>query len=390
MNVEQKIEKMESCRGKNHDLLLYREWLNEYLPDHKAVSKIQVGGTNGKGSTCQWLQGLLKNSGFKVGVFTSPHLISHFERIVVNNEMISSVDWERIYDQYEPLFNEKQMTMFEMDLWMALAYFLEQEVDVMIMEVGMGGRLDATTALDYSATLITNVGMDHQQYLGDCIEQIAYEKSGIFKPGVLALTTEKKENCQRVMEQVASIIMPMLGFVSLPYQQDGNKISFEWNEHTYYMNLPYYQVDNLALALECLFALGVELKPEVIQKTIDEFNWLGRFTQLKRDYRVILDGAHNVDGIRSLVNSVKEWKGSIYFSALSDKDVKEMLDILNTLHCPITLVHIDSYRAYDLDSLHYPVISKEELIKKINNPSEDMLVCGSLYFMGEILEKVKD
>lgn len=388
MNVKEKIEKMEDCRGKNHDLRLFRSWLNEYLPGHRNLSKIQVGGTNGKGSTCQWLASLLENAGYKVGVFTSPHLISHMERIVVNHKSIEENEWEAIYDRYESLFSEKQMTMFEMDLWMALDYFLKQEVDVAIIEVGMGGRLDATTALDYSATLITNVGWDHQQYLGDCTEQIAYEKSGIFKPNVLALTTEKKKNCQTVMENVASVMHPILGFVDFPYEKREGMNAFEWENHTYTTSLPSYQMNNLGLALETCHALGIDLEVEWIQKSIDEFSWLGRFTQLNRPYKVILDGAHNMDGIQALVKSISKWDGDIYFSALSDKDVEEMLKILETLHCPITLVSIDSYRCYPLETLSYPLISKEELIERINHPVTDMLICGSLYFIGEVLEKV--
>ena len=147
-------------------------------------------------------------------------------------------------------------------------------------------------------------------------------------------------------------------------------------------------MDNLGLALETCHALGIDLEVEWIQKSIDEFSWLGRFTQLNRPYKVILDGAHNMDGIQALVKSISKWDGDIYFSALSDKDVEEMLKILETLHCPITLVSIDSYRCYPLETLSYPLISKEELIERINHPVTDMLICGSLYFIGEVLEKV--
>ena len=156
------------------------KWLDEYLPEHKSLKKIQVAGTNGKGSTCKWLSMFLQSEDYKTGMFTSPHLISHTERIQIDSKDISLEDWERIYDTWDTFFEEKQLTMFEMDLWMALVYFIEQNVDVAIIEVGLGGRLDATTSLDYMATLITNVGLDHQEFLGDTLEQIAYEKSGIF------------------------------------------------------------------------------------------------------------------------------------------------------------------------------------------------------------------
>ena len=173
MNVQDKINKMKNCRGKNHDLLEFRQWLTDAMPNHTALKKIQVAGTNGKGSTSIWLRDLLMKKGYRVGVFTSPHLIHHTERIRVNDACISLDDWERIYDQYEGLFSLHKMTMFEMDLWMSLAYFIEQKVDYCIIEAGMGGRLDATTALDYQACLITNVGLDHTEYLGNTFEQIA-------------------------------------------------------------------------------------------------------------------------------------------------------------------------------------------------------------------------
>ena len=388
MNVDEKVLKIEKCKFHNHDLREFRGWLSEYIPNHVLLNKIQVGGTNGKGSTCQWMHDLLVNSGFKVGLFTSPHLVTHFERIKINNENISSLDWERIYDQYESVFDEKKMTMFEIDLWMAIAYFVEQKVDVAIIEVGLGGREDSTTALDYMATVITNVGFDHMELLGDSIEQITFEKSGIFKPGVIALTTEKKENSQKVMEIIAGYIEAMLGFVELPYREENGKYVFEWMDDTYTMDPPVYQIDNLALALETLSCVGYSLSKEVVQKTIDEFQWKGRFTILNENPKVIIDGAHNTHGMEALIKSIPEWHGHIYFSALKEKNVLEMLEMLKKYNCPITLVSIHSERMYDLKELDYPLITCDELIEILKNPKEDMLLCGSLYFVGEVLEKI--
>ncbi len=388
MNVKEKILKMESCRGHNHDLRNFRNWMNEFMPNHTKLKKIQVAGTNGKGSTCQWLHDVLVNSGYKVGLFTSPHLVSHMERIKINNQNISYEDWERIYDQYVNVFEDKKLTMFEMDLWMAIAYFLEQDVDVAIVEVGMGGREDATTALDYMATVITNIGMDHIQYLGDSIEQITYEKAGIFKPGVLALTTETKENSRKVMSLIADYINAPLGFVEMSYKEVNGKYEIEWNEDTYFVNPPSYQVSNLALALETLNCLGFILKKDVVQKTIDEFEWRGRFTILSQSPMIIIDGAHNTHGIESLMKSLPKWHGHLYFSALKEKNVLEMIRMLETYHCPITLVSIESERMYNLQELKYPLITCDELITKIKKKEEDMLLCGSLYFVGEVLEKL--
>ena len=388
MNVQEKILKIEKNKKHNHDLLEFRSWLTEFMPNHVYLRKVQVAGTNGKGSTCQWMNRLMMNSGFNVGMFTSPHLLSHLERIQVNGKNISYEDWERIYDQYEAFFEEKQLTMFEVDLWMAIAYFLEKNVDLAIIEVGLGGREDATTALDYLATVITNIGMDHTELLGDSIEQITYEKSCIFKPGVYALTTERKENSQRVMEQIAGFIQTPLGFVELPYEIEDGKAKFEWMDNTYYLNPPFYQIDNLALALETLSCIGVFLEKEAVQKSIDEFSWNGRFTQISESPKIIIDGAHNPHGMEALIQSIPEWNGNIYFSALKEKDVETMLAMLKVYNRPIILVSFETERLYDLSKLNYPIISLDELMKKIESKEEDMLICGSLYFVGAVLEKV--
>lgn len=386
MNIEEKIKKMESKRGKNHDLLEFRQWLTSAMPDHIQLPKVQIGGTNGKGSTVAWMNQLLTKSGYRVGVFTSPHLIDHRERIQIGEEKISAADWERIYDQYIDFFEEHDFTMFEMDLWMAVAYFLEQKVDIALMEVGMGGRLDATTALDYSLLLITNVGMDHCQYLGDSIEQIAFEKSGIFKPGVIALTTETKPNARKVMEQVAGYMKTMLGFVEMPYQEKEGKLTFEWQDHTYTMQPPKYQLYNLALALEGLHQLGYPLKPEDVQYVIDHFHWPGRFTVIRKDPLILIDGAHNADGIHALVKSIGSFQGHIYFSALQDKNIEAMLQDLKTLHCPITLVTMHNERAVIWQSDRYPIIDEKQLFVTLNKAKEDSLLCGSLYFIGDVLK----
>lgn len=382
MNVEDKINKMENCRGKNHDLLEFREWITSALPAHINMKKIQVAGTNGKGSTSIWLRDLLMKKGYRVGVFTSPHLIHHTERIRVNNTCISLMDWERIYDQYENIFSFYQMTMFEMDLWMAMAYFIEQNVDYCIIEVGMGGRLDATTALDYNACLITNVGLDHTEYLGDTFEQIAYEKSGIFKPGVPALTTESRPSCQKVMELIADYMHTPLCFIDC---QETDVL--RWNGMTFHMKPPLYQAKNLSLALETLNVLGIWLEENEIQEVINQFHWDGRFMVLRKDPLVLLDGAHNTHGITALIHSLDDFKGKIYFSVLKEKDAPHMLDLLRQVSKDITLVEISSQRLYPLETLGYPIITVDELIREIRQTKTKSLLCGSLYYVGEVLEK---
>lgn len=384
MDYKATIQYIETKKGLNHDLNQYRQWLNEQLPDHTQLPKIQVGGTNGKGSTVAWMNQLLSYQGVKTGVFTSPHLVTHRERIRIGKTMISENDWMRIYQQYEAFFEKENLTMFEIDLWMAMAYFLEQKVDIALIEVGLGGRLDATTALDYNLVMITNVGLEHCAILGDTIEQISYEKAGIFKPGYVALTTETKPNAKKVMEQVAGYMGTLLGFVEIPFKEtDDHQVIFEWQDHTYVLHPPKYQIYNLSLALEGLNYLGYTLKPDYVQSVIDHFHWAGRFTIARKDPLIILDGAHNKEGIEALVASLGHFDGHIYFSVLKDKKAKEMLNVLETLHCPITLVSMDTARLYDLQTLNYPIINEKQLMVELQNTKDRALVCGSLYFIGD-------
>src|ERR1041385_7408541 len=167
---------------------------------------IHVAGTNGKGSTCAMLESIYRAAGLRVGLFTSPHLVSFRERIQVNRELISEKDVVRLVDEMKPLLKEfpadHHPTFFEVVTVMALKYFAEQKCDLVIWETGLGGRLDATNIVTPLASVITNIGLDHEQWLGDTIEKIAAEKAGIIKPGVPVITAAENE-ALRVIESIA-------------------------------------------------------------------------------------------------------------------------------------------------------------------------------------------
>lgn len=382
MNVEEQIEYMEKKRGKNHELTIFRSWLDEKLPQYRNLFLIQVAGTNGKGSTSKWLDLMWQKKNKKVGMFTSPHLVDHCERIQVNDENISKRDWFRIYKKYEDFFEKCHLTMFEIDLWMAIAYFIEQQVDVGIIEVGLGGAKDATTSLDFKATLITNIGLDHQEYLGDTFAKVAREKAGVFKKGVPAFSVESKKECIRVFEEEAKRKDTPLYVYEVNQKQgfcyDG--IQYAWS------HLPEYQKSNLYLALKTMKYFDVFFMKEEIEQMIHDFSWRGRFMTLRKEPLVLVDGAHNVHGIEALISSLHGFRGHIYFSALKEKDVNTMIELLEMLHCPITLVSFDSYRLYPLETLSYPLISMDELKDIIKTTQEDILLCGSLYFVGDVLK----
>ena len=385
MNVYEKIEKMESKRTLNHDLKQLRDLANQTLPGHEALHKVQVGGTNGKGSTAKWLSLFYEEAGYKTGVFTSPHLVSHTERITINRQEISLEDWERIYDKYESLFDNYEFTMFEMDAWMAMAYFIEQKVDIAIMEVGLGGERDATTIFDYDAQVITNIGLEHQAILGDTIEEIAATKGFIFKSGI-GLTTETNPNALRIMKDIADKNHCPLTVVETPVIYQDGICYVEWKGSLYPFDLPEYQASNFYLALNTVDKLGILITDQMIQNAIVSFEVKGRFTVLKEKPRIIIDGAHNIHGIKALVQSVKKWDGDIYFSVLKDKNAVAMLEELEKLGAKIELVRFDSYRLYPLEKLGYPVIEMDTLKERLQTTNRNTLLCGSLYFIGDLLK----
>ncbi|WP_305204659.1 bifunctional folylpolyglutamate synthase/dihydrofolate synthase [Dubosiella newyorkensis] len=374
MVIQDKIKYIEAKRGRNHPLFMFRNWLDEKVPSHRELKLIQVGGTNGKGSTCQWLNLFLRKEGFRTGMFTSPHLVSHLERIQVDGSWIEASEWERIYDRYADFFEEEQLTMFEIDLFMAIVYFVEQKVDYGIIEVGMGGRLDATTALDYIATLITNVGMDHTEYLGTTLSQIAKEKAGIFKESTLAIAYDT--TCFSVMEEEA--FRKRTSLLVADYDLSNLDTSA----------LPAYQRENLVLALSCLRQLKL-LKPYSIQSVIDSFSWLGRCTVLRKDPLVLLDGAHNMPGIEALIRSLSSFEGVIYFSVLKEKESDKMIKRILKWNTNVVLVRFEEERLADLDVLHahyrIPTIDFEDMIDRLKGAKTSTLICGSLYFVGKVL-----
>lgn len=369
------------------DLEDFRQILDHYLPDHRKLNKIQVAGTNGKGSTCTWLALLMEGLGYQVGVFTSPHLIVHNERIKINDTMISDSDLERLYDRYAHVFSQYGLTMFEMDLFLAMAYFLEQRVDYAIIEVGLGGRLDASTALDYKATILTNVGLEHTEILGDTLEKISYEKSGIFKSGIVGVTSEDKPECQKVIDQVVRMKRLPFYYSYLPgYTKKGKKYLIESMDGILVFDQPFYQMRNFILACDTLYHLGFRLRYHVLQGAIDRFSFAGRCMVVRKRPLVLVDGAHNVHGVQALVSSLKTWKGTIYFSVLKEKDAFSMIELLQTLGATITLVQFSSERLYPLEKLELEIISIDTMKKRLHSTHERALVCGSLYFVGEVLK----
>lgn len=328
-----------------------------------SASIIHVAGTNGKGSTCAYMNSVLTEAGYKVGMFTSPHLVSVRERMRINHSLISEQKFVEIYkklvdfvEQYKQYSEEKSdkiieektekkvdyiPTFYEFLFFMTMLYFEEQKTEVIILETGLGGRLDATNVIDApTVAVITEIGMDHMEYLGDTYEKIAQEKAGIIKEGskvvysanrqeVAEVIEEKAEGCRVLCKSVEKYEKHALSFVD-------KKIDFSFQSR-YYGYIPItlntcalYQVENAKLALSALEELDIEITAEAMKKGMECCKWEGRMEEILPG--VFLDGAHNQDGITAFVETVKEdgcqGKRWLLFSAVADKEYENMKETL--------------------------------------------------------------
>jgi dihydrofolate synthase/folylpolyglutamate synthase len=378
-----------------------------------------IAGTNGKGSTAACLASILQAAGRRVGFMPKPHLISYTERIQLNGAPISERDFVRTLEELQPQLNAVanemgQATEFEMLTAMALAY-LGPRIDRLVCEVGLGGRLDATNALDLGVALITNVDLDHQKYLGDTIEQIAREKAAIIKPGNHVITgcegaaLEIVEDHARKAGSTIWRLGREIGVESKSKGWDGYTVSvtgpgFEHSD----LSLPLvgdYQPANAALAVAAAEVLG-DATGEAVRSGLASTVWPGRLQVIARRPRVILDGGHNPAAMTKSGASLRRLIGAerlvAVFAMLSERDPVQLMAALRTLD-PYATVFTEpataAGHAIPAERLAatfgpggeavVPANAALERAAELAGPDGNVLVCGSLYLVGEILAHVK-
>jgi dihydrofolate synthase/folylpolyglutamate synthase len=359
---------------------------------------IHVAGTNGKGSTCAMLENIYRAAGLRVGLFTSPHLVSFRERMQVNRRLVSETDVTRLVAEVQPLLRQfpadAHPTMFEVVAVMALTYFAEQKCDLVIWETGLGGRLDATNIVTPLASVITNIALDHQQWLGETLEKIAAEKAGIIKPGVPVLTATDAPVALAVIEKTAQANNAPLTIVN-----DGQLAGA----------LPPLMGDhqklNAALAAATVESLQkhIPLSAEAVRTGLSSVNWPGRLQLIQRPdgQKILLDGAHNLAGAEVLRAALeREFPGKrplLIFGALADKNWPEICRVLAPLAAEIFIVPVASQRTADPAGLadFFRAANPQVSVTVFKNAPEALnagkdrpfvLVTGSLYLIGEVLE----
>ena len=422
MNYKETLEYISSINWKGSVLGLsrIRDLLEKLGNPQKDLKFIHIGGTNGKGSTAAFLSSILKEAGYKTGLFTSPYIETFNERIQINNENISDEELAEITTWIRPFADsmEDAPTEFELNTAICMVYFKRNNCDIVVLEVGMGGELDSTNVIDSpEAAVITAIGLDHTEELGDTIEKIAKTKSGIIKPGCSAVLYRQAESVMEVIREKCRETGVEL-FVSEP--QNVNPLSMDIEGQTFSypgygkLRIPLigtYQLNNVSLALKTVEAMqkrGWNISKEAVETGLKKTKWPGRFEVILREPLMIVDGAHNPHGIRATSESLRtvfpEKKLVFLFGVMADKDYPDMLDQILPMAKEVCCVTPDNPRALPAKDLAkvieesgvkatpYDTIGEavESVIQKAKDAKTSAVALGSLYMIGDIKTYIKN
>ncbi len=402
-----------NLRGGEVDLRLHRVSKALSLLGHPEYNypAFHIAGTNGKGSTAAMLQRILSTQGYRTGLYTSPHVVSFTERIQVGDQEISPEEVVGLTESQRVVLAEAgvSLTFFEFVTVMALTYFSRRGIDVAVMEVGMGGRLDATNLILPEVSIITTIARDHQAYLGAEIESIAREKGGIIKKGVPVVCGLLPPEAHSVLESIASSrgsarhIFGRDFSVALGEDKLFSYQGLNWQLNDLSLALRgEYQTRNAAVAIAALETTqkNFPVSEASVREGLKQVHWPARFEVVLTRPMVILDGAHNIQGIQVLAQEVRslvgEKKVKVLFGSMNDKDWDQMLKQLSEIASEISLTRIPMDRSADPEVLReaipagIPVNIVDDPIDGVRSllrgvmADEVMLVTGSLYLLGRV------
>jgi dihydrofolate synthase/folylpolyglutamate synthase len=385
----------------------------------KKFKSIHVAGTNGKGSTSHMLASVLQTAGYKTGLYTSPHLKDFRERIRINGEVITESFVVDFVERIKPLVLSLEPSFFEITVAMAFDYFVQEQVDIAVIEVGLGGRLDSTNIITPELSIITNIGWDHMNMLGNSLEAIAAEKAGIIKPGVPVLAGEiipaskliftEKAGKEKAPFSIATEQLFVSAWEEQPYSLQVTVVNKKNDEHSSYeLDLQgIYQLKNILTVLESLKIMqqqGWKIDQADIKKGLQHTKKLtglhGRWDIIQRDPLLVLDVGHNEDGIKQIAEQIEITDHEnlhIVIGLVKDKEVDKVLSLLpkqasyyfTKAQIPRALPEdqlAEKGMAAGLRGHHYADVNTALKTALMNAKKKDLiLVCGSVFVVGEVI-----
>lgn len=402
-----------SWKGSRLGLARMQELMRRLGDPQKMLSFVHVTGTNGKGSCSVMLSTILTAAGYRTGLYTSPHLCTYNERIKINGTDISDEAMGRASEAVrDALQGMKDLpTEFERITAMALWYFAEQQCDIVVLEVGLGGRLDATNIIEApELAVITNLGLDHTELLGDTIEAIAFEKAGIIKPGCEVLLYQQSEEAEAVVQKKCSTLGCPLTVTDALQEQllscnlSGQYLNYRARENVFLRLIGTYQYKNAALVLDAVDVLkhrGWHIPEDAVYQGMASAVWPARFEVLQKKPLIILDGAHNPNGFTELATCLAQYlpgrKMTFVMGVMADKGYEEMLSLIQPFAARLIAVRPEYYRALSSEALaeaareHLEIPVQDggtvsngiALAQSMAKEDDVICICGSLYQAGE-------
>ncbi|MFD4816967.1 bifunctional folylpolyglutamate synthase/dihydrofolate synthase [Peribacillus butanolivorans] len=407
--------------GMNFGLSRMETLLTKLGNPQEGLKYIHIAGSNGKGSTLHYIKEILLAEGIRVASFTSPYLIRMNEQLKINTDEISDNDFVAAFQELWPIVQEMDSagngpTQFEILTAMAFSYFSKKEVDLVLMETGLGGRLDTTNVIQPLLSIITSISLEHTNILGNTLAEIASEKAGIIKSGAPIISGVTGEEPAKVIEEKAAS-------ADVPYYQLGrdfyvNDVKQSKHGQSFSISLDNrsirnidlqmlgrHQIDNAALAVAAVMLVIEGIDEKSIRKGIGEAKWNGRFEKISDEPLVIIDGAHNPAGIEVLIETLKthypDYTYRFIFSSFRDKDYSQMLHMLEKKAIEIIITEFNHERAADAEKLYKQCSHENKSIDKDwqsairkgrqnTGEKEILVITGSLYFLSLVREFISE
>jgi len=389
------------------------KFLNRIGNPQNNFRAVHIAGTNGKGSTAAFIESILREAGYKTGIFTSPHLVDYRERIRVDGRQIEKKYIVDFVKKYRHLISRNKITFFETCTALAFSYFADKKVDIAIVEVGLGGRLDATSTLTPIVSVITDISYDHINILGDTLKKIAYEKAGIVKKNVPTILGLMKPEPRTEIARVCRDRKSALDYLRPSHLgRNGRPFKFDYNNGGLSLNnldssLPgEHQVKNAALALRVVEALkpyGYQVGKRQYRRGLKKTEWPGRFQLIDTPGRpkIILDVGHNPAGIRALVDTFSKMypgrKADIVIGFVRNKNLEKSIGYIQPITARAEVVRLNTHRTADPDevasyfnrskkvTISESVVDSTKKLVESARPDDIIIVCGSHYAVGDFV-----